>query len=114
MMLRHDSDIANLIKETRLIIWDEAPMQNRYAFECLDRSLHDIMKSVNSSFLNKPFGGISILLGGDFRQILPVISKGSRSDIVNASISRSPLWSHCQIFNLTKNMRLHEGNQILR
>lgn len=36
--IRHGSDIAELIKKTSLIIWDEAPMQNRYAFECLDRS----------------------------------------------------------------------------
>lgn len=25
------------IEHTSLIIWDEAPMQHRYAFECLDR-----------------------------------------------------------------------------
>ena len=37
--IRHDSDIAELIKHTDLIIWDEAPMHHRYAFECLDRSL---------------------------------------------------------------------------
>ncbi|XP_074370995.1 uncharacterized protein LOC141712094 [Apium graveolens] len=39
----HDSDIAELIKRTSLIIWDEAPMQHRYAFECLDHSLRDII-----------------------------------------------------------------------
>lgn len=32
----HESDIAELIRHTSLIIWDEAPMQHRYAFECLD------------------------------------------------------------------------------
>ena len=37
------SDIAELIRHTKLIIWDEAPMQHRFAFECLDRSLRDIM-----------------------------------------------------------------------
>ncbi|XP_074361416.1 uncharacterized protein LOC141701678 [Apium graveolens] len=37
--INHDSDIAELIKHTSLIIWDEAPMQHRYAFECLDWSL---------------------------------------------------------------------------
>ncbi|XP_017247877.2 uncharacterized protein LOC108219103 [Daucus carota subsp. sativus] len=61
----HNSDIAELIKVTKLIIWDEAPMQHRYAFECLDRSLRDIMKSVDPSRANLPFGGITVLLGGD-------------------------------------------------
>ncbi|XP_074342016.1 uncharacterized protein LOC141679413 [Apium graveolens] len=37
--IHHDSDIGALIKCTSLIIWDEAPMQHRHAFECLDRSL---------------------------------------------------------------------------
>lgn len=108
--IRHGSDIAELLKETSLIIWDEAPMQNRAAFECLDRSLRDIMKSVNVERAKKPFGGIPVLLGGDFRQILPVINRGSRSDIVSASICRSYLWSSCEVHNLSRNMRLYVGN----
>ena len=72
--ISHDSDIAHLIKSTSLIIWDEAPMQHRHAFECLDRSLRDIMKSVSPERAEMHFGGIPILLGGDFRQILPVLS----------------------------------------
>jgi hypothetical protein len=47
-----------------------------------------------------------VVLGGDFRQILPVITKGRREQIVNASIKRSYLWKHFEIFELTKNMRL--------
>lgn len=64
----HDSDIAELIKRTSLIIWDKAPMQHRYAFECLDRSLRDIMRVVHPEWYDMPFGGITVLLGGDFRQ----------------------------------------------
>lgn len=107
--IRHGSDLSELIKQTKLIIWDEAPMQNRYAFECLDKSLREIMRYVNSDIGSKPFGGIPILLGGDFRQILPVISRGSRSDIVAASICRSYLWSICEVFQLKVNMRLSVG-----
>ena len=47
-----------------------------------------------------------VLWGGDFRQILPVVEKGSREDIVYACIQRSPLWPHVHIFHLTQNMRL--------
>nr|GEW46731.1 hypothetical protein [Tanacetum cinerariifolium] len=33
------------------------------------------------------------------RQILPVIPKGKRADIVQACINRSVLWKHCKDFN---------------
>jgi len=35
----HDSDMAHLLRQTKLIIWDEAPMTHKYTFECLDRTL---------------------------------------------------------------------------
>ncbi|XP_061364791.1 uncharacterized protein LOC133308202 [Gastrolobium bilobum] len=57
-----------------------------------------------------PFGGKVVVLGGDFRQILPVIPHGSRQDIVHATINSSHLWSHCHLLTLTKNMRLNSGS----
>jgi ATP-dependent DNA helicase PIF1 len=45
-------------------------------------------------------------LGGDFRQILPVITKGSRGEILNATTNSSKLWKHCKVLKITKNMRL--------
>ena len=62
------------------------------------------MRSPDAS--NLPFGGKIIVLGGDLRQILPVIEGGSRAQIVNATIMNSPLWSHVTMLHLTKNMRL--------
>ncbi|XP_019199615.1 PREDICTED: uncharacterized protein LOC109193230, partial [Ipomoea nil] len=47
-----------------------------------------------------------IMQSGDFRQILPVIPKGTRQDIVGASINASYLWRSCKVFRLTKNLRL--------
>jgi len=35
---------------------------------------------------NLGFGGKVIVFGGDFRQILPIILGGTRSDIVHATI----------------------------
>ena len=108
-IIGHNSDIAELIKQTKLIIWDEAPMQHRYAFECLDRSLKDIMKAVDPLRATMPFDGITVVLGGDFRQILPIITQGDRSEVVSACITRSRLWFIYKIFFLTKNMRLNQG-----
>ncbi|KAL8167293.1 hypothetical protein V2J09_008792 [Rumex salicifolius] len=56
----------------------------------------------------KLFGGITVLLGGDFRQILPVISKERRQDTVQASIDNSPLWHRCQVLTLSQSMRVNE------
>ncbi|XP_074365339.1 uncharacterized protein LOC141706504 [Apium graveolens] len=107
--ISHTSDIAELIKRTNLIIWDEVPMQHRYAFECLDRSLRDIMKAVNPNRFHMPFVGITVVLGGDFRQILPVIPRASRGEVVSASITRSKLWKIAIVFKLLHNMRLNKG-----
>ena len=62
--------MANLLKETELIVWDEAPMNDRRCFEALDRTLKDVLN--NSEQL---FGGKTVMLGGDFRQTLPVKKK---------------------------------------
>ncbi|GMP95374.1 hypothetical protein CsSME_00044449 [Camellia sinensis var. sinensis] len=97
---------AELFRETKLIIWDEVPMQHRHCVEAVDRTLRDICDS------EKPFGGITVVLGGDFRQILPVIPKGVREQIVNASLRHSVLWKHIYILTLDLNMRLnHEGHE---
>jgi len=55
---------------------------------------------------DRPFGGKVIVFCGDFRQILPVVPRGTRSNIVHASINASYIWDHCQILKLTKNVRL--------
>ena len=36
--IRPGSDLAQLLSQTRLIIWDEAPMTHKFCFEALDRS----------------------------------------------------------------------------
>ena len=67
------------------------------------------MKSVSPDRYDKLFGGVTVLLGSDFHQILPVIRKGSRAEIIAVSISQSHLWSDCHLFILQENMRLRRG-----
>ncbi|XP_010278182.1 PREDICTED: uncharacterized protein LOC104612463 [Nelumbo nucifera] len=67
---------------------------HQHAFEAFDRTVKDLMKSSTLDASNKPFDGKTVVLGGDFRQILPVIIlKGSREDVISASLQRSHLWS---------------------
>src|SRR6266496_3618922 len=65
------SHLAELIRETQLMFWDEAPMQNWHTFEVVDRTLRDIRNP-------RPFGGVVLCFCGDFHQILPVVPRGTR------------------------------------
>lgn len=96
--------MSGLLRATHLIIWDEITMQHRHAAEAVDRTLRDIRNT------NKPFGGIPVVFGGDFQQILPVVPRGQREDIVGASLSRSSLWLHTRVLRLTVNMRLAQDS----
>jgi ATP-dependent DNA helicase PIF1 len=58
----------------------------------------------------KIFGGKTVVLGGDFRQILLVVSKGGREDIVSVLLPRSHLWQHVTILCLHVNMRVMVAN----
>ncbi|KAF7811911.1 ATP-dependent DNA helicase PIF1-like [Senna tora] len=104
------SGLANLLVHTKLIVWDESPMAHKYFFKALYRSLGDIMGNHNLECYKKPFSGKFVMFGGDFRQILPIIPKGSRQDIVLSSLNSSSIWESCKVFTLTKNMRLDTLN----
>lgn len=99
--MKPGSDEAQLFKhdKTALIIYDEVPMQNRYGPEALDRTLRDLRQD------DRWFGGITVVFGGDFQQTLPVIPKGSRQEMVGASLLKSPLWAHIKVLHLKQNMR---------
>lgn len=52
-----------------------------------------------------------MVLGGDFRQVLPVVRFANRSQLVAASLKSSELWSHFKTIRLTKNMRTEAGQE---
>ena len=104
-----NSPLADLIKRAKLIIWDEAPMTHKHCFEALDRSLRDVIRCSNGKPSELSFGGKVVIFDGDFRQVLPVIPKGTRQDIVFATLKLSNIWNDCKVLRLTKNMRLRPG-----
>ena len=93
------SATAELLRRTTLIIWDEASMVNRQAIEALDRTLQDV------TGCNELFGGKIVVFGGDFRQVLPVVRRGTRAEVVDSTLPMSPLWSSVKRRRLTQNMR---------
>ncbi len=100
--IRKQDDLTTLIHQTKLILWDEAPMTNKLAFEAVDQTLRDLTNR------NEPFGGIVFVMSGDFRQVLPVIPRGSRADIVSALIKSFYLWEFVEVFRLSENMRAND------
>ncbi|XP_045827487.1 uncharacterized protein LOC123919580, partial [Trifolium pratense] len=50
-----------------------------------------------------------VVFGEDFRQILPIIPKGTGPEVVHATINSSVLWNFCEVLTLSKNMRLLGG-----
>jgi hypothetical protein len=100
--IRKQDDLTTLIRQTKLILWDEAPMTNKFAFEAVDQTLRDLTNR------NEPFGGIVFVMSGDFRQVLPVIPRGSRADIVSALIKSFYLWEFVEVFRLSENMRAND------
>ncbi|EYC34845.1 hypothetical protein Y032_1349g3841 [Ancylostoma ceylanicum] len=54
---------------------------------------------------DKPFGGELFIIGGDFRQVSPIVEHGRREDFVEACVKRSVLWSLFKVHRLQTNMR---------
>uniref|UniRef100_A0A8R1IC08 ATP-dependent DNA helicase n=1 Tax=Caenorhabditis japonica TaxID=281687 RepID=A0A8R1IC08_CAEJA len=98
------SNETKKLEEVDVIIWDECSMISKTALETADFVLRDF---TDSPF---PFGGKRIVLGGDFRQILPVIRRGTKTDLINNCIKNSYLWNQFKKFSLLDNMRIINGD----
>lgn len=95
---------ADLLKATKAIIWDEIGAQHRHGVEAVDRTFRDICDD------DRPFAGKTVMVGGDFFQVLPVVPKGPREDIINATIQRSPLWESIEVLHLRQKMGIEHGD----
>jgi len=98
---------AALIRVACLIVWDEAPMAHKHVFEAVNRTLQHVMGAVDPALKDMFFGGKVVVMGGDFRQLLPVVPRGTRGQIVDASLKRSAiLWHSVKVRHLHENMRV--------
>ena len=74
----------------------------KHAIEAIDRMFRDICN------VNTPFGGKIILLGGDFRQTLPVVRRARPAQIVEVCLKSSYIWPSVRVFHLRTNMTQQE------
>ena len=98
-----NSDYGNILRDVLIFIIDEASMLSRYQFEAIDRLMRDLTGK------DIPFGGKIFILGGDFRQTLPVVRRASDTVIIENSIISSHLWNIVKRLRLTRNMRANPG-----
>jgi len=56
--------LANMLDKSQLIVWDECTISHKLALEALDQTLQDIKNN------DKLMAGITLVLSGDFQQIL--------------------------------------------
>ena len=82
-------------------MWDECTMAHKLSLEALETSLKDIRDDT------QPYGGVTLLLAGDFRQTLPVILRDTPADEISACLKSSHLWPKFIAMKLRTNIRVH-------
>jgi hypothetical protein len=73
---------ADLFRACKIIIWDEISAQHRLAVEAVDRTLRDIRG------VDRPFGGMTVVLGGDCRRCLWYLE--AHGQILSMRLSNAP------------------------
>ena len=115
---------AKLIRETDVMIWDEAPMGHKYILvksfypcysfnlilfqDCLARNFKEVRN------IDEPMGGMIFVMSGDFKQVLPIVKGASPRQIVKSSLKHSKLWREV-IFTtfIKKTFQLRDAFNIL-
>ena len=99
------SGLGALLRQTSLIIQDEASINHRQNIEALDLLLlHD------STDL---FGEKTIVFGSDFKQALHVLQHKIPAEAVDASLVSLMIWSHLKKIQFTLEHACKRGSAIL-
>ena len=79
-------------------------MIHKHALEAVDRTVRDIVNK------DKSMGGHTLILSGDFRLILPVVKRGTKTDHINSCLKTSVILKNIRLMKLTKHMRIFLSN----
>ena len=66
-------------------------MTHKHALEAVDRMVRYIVNK------DKPMGGRTLILSRDFRKILPVVKRGSKTDHINSFLKTSVMWKNIRL-----------------
>jgi ATP-dependent DNA helicase PIF1 len=108
--LRYKIGIKNRIKMTDILVIDEISMMSANVFEKLNEICQVLRKS------KRPFGGIQIILTGDFLQLETVFNEINEIDTDNRLIIESELFKKMfkkNTINLKENFRQKNDNKYI-
>jgi len=97
--IKYNKNLSKRVKETQVLIIDEISLLDPYTLSNIEKICRNIRKSI------KPFGGIQVILVGDFFQIPPVVNNQSKeSDFFGTTKSKnntfafeSDVWSSLKL-----------------
>ncbi|KAM3287348.1 hypothetical protein P3S67_020778 [Capsicum chacoense] len=92
------SSLTSLIRDAKLIVWDEASMAKEKTIEALDLLLKDLMDT------KMLFGGKVVVLGGDFGQTLSVVRNGKKEDFISQTLLYLQIGNQLEKLHLSENM----------
>ncbi|KFM57469.1 ATP-dependent DNA helicase PIF1, partial [Stegodyphus mimosarum] len=78
-----NSSPSRMLRQCKLLVWDENTMSRKKTIEALNRTLQDLRDTTDI------MGGMVVLFAGDFRQTLPVIQR----DEIKVCLKSSSLWA---------------------
>lgn len=90
------------LKKTQVIIIDEVTMMHKDLLTVLENTLRWVRK------IDEPFGGVLLLVGGDWKQLLPVVKAPFNCTLyaqLEACLQNHPLYDTFQHIVLKENMR---------
>ena len=79
-------------------------MASKLAFNAVDKLSRDLLN------IDEPFGGLIVVLSGDFRQTLPIVRRGTRTSIIENTVKESAIWCNFVTLHLIDNVRLSEND----
>ncbi|KAG2215280.1 hypothetical protein INT45_012702 [Circinella minor] len=107
------ADIANTIRaslaELRVVIIDEISMVGQKIFRLVDQRLQQVFGSP------RPFGGLSVIVVGDFNQLPPVRAQpvfSTETDNPYITLFGQSLWDLFRVYRLTTVMRQREDGAL--
>jgi len=102
--------VAELVCKTDMIIWDEAPMIHRQAFEVVDRTLRDLMQLDDTGNREDLWWENRGPWWAIFDKSCLLFPREDEKTLFSVSLLRSHFWQHVMIFCLHINMQVMIAN----
>ncbi|EFP03982.1 hypothetical protein CRE_30538 [Caenorhabditis remanei] len=104
-LISPDSAEGIALASVDCVIWDEISMSDKRIVHAVDNLFKDLKNN------DLPFGGILIIFGGDWRQILPIVEGAKNEGVIPYTLKNTEMWRLMKKFELTKNQRAEEDSE---